>query len=286
MSKTWIYVRVTQIILDVIGVYASFLLAYLFRVGFIFSSDFSFTLFAAMSAAATFLWSGFMIFAKYYRIPPRSGKRMFFDITLIFIGGAIANGFLIVSYFFPQEILFSRLISVYSFLFGCSFLLLSQFLFRKILASFKKKEKKVYRTLIIGANRVTEKLIKAITNDAYAPYKIIGVIDPYGLESQIKGSVILGKLDKLETVSKQEGITAIIQCDAFEHTLNIISFCDEKNIKFQFDPALRGIFEDNLRIRETAGINLLSFVQRDYSGAKKLRFKFIDSVLRQVFDID
>ncbi len=140
--------------------------------------------------------------------------------------------------------------------------------------------------MIVGSNRVAERLIYAIEKNPYAPYKIIGVIDPYGLSKEIKHSKILGKLDKLETICETEKVTAIIQCDAFEHTLNLISLCTEKDIKFQFDPALRGIFEENLRIREVAGINLISFAKRDFGGTKKLRYRVIDFVLRQVFDVD
>ena len=76
------------------------------------------------------------------------------------------------------------------------------------------------------------KIIKSIKQDKYAPHKVIGVIDPYGLEKNIKGSEILGKLNKLESLCKKENISEIIQCDGFEHTLNLISLCDEKKIKF------------------------------------------------------
>ncbi len=287
MFKTWIRLRIFQIILDFIGVYAACLLAYFLRVGFIFSSDFPFPLFATIAFLAASAWIGFLLFAKYYRIPPRSDEREWFDVALVFIGGVISIGFLIVTYFFPREILFSRLIGVYIFVFGSVFLLISQTFFRQILAARKKKEKDVYRTLIVGANRVAEKLIAAIEKNTYALYKIVGVIDPYGMHKKVKGSVILGKLDKLESVCQKEKITAIIQCDAFEHTLNLISFCEEKNIKFQFDPALRGIFEQNLRIREVAGVTMVSFVKRDFdSRRKQIFYRVGDWVLRQVFDVD
>lgn len=286
MSKIWIYIRTTQIIIDFIGIFCVFILAYFLRVGWIFSSDFPFSLFLKLSFLGTIIWSGFLLFTKYYRIPIRSGKRAFFDIGLIFLGGAVANGFLIVSYFFPRDILFSRLISIYIFVLGVFFLLLSQYIFRLILATLKKNEKAVYHTLIIGANRVTEKIIASIQNDKYAPHKIIGVIDPYGLEKNIQGSKLLGKLDKLENVCIQNKITCLIQCDAFEHTLNIISFCEEKDIKYMSYHALRGIVDENLRIRETAGNTFISFVKRDYEGEKKIKFKIIDSILRQFFDIN
>ncbi|MCF7906072.1 hypothetical protein K9L63_02690 [Candidatus Gracilibacteria bacterium] len=286
MSRAWIYLRLVHIVADIAGVYGAFVFAYFVRVGWIFSTDFPFPLFAWLAGGAVLVWSGFLLLTKYYRIPPRSGGRVWFDVLLAGLGGVVAVGMLIVTYFFPRDILFSRLIGVYIFAFGFVWLLVTQFLFRSLLALLKKKEKAVYQTLIIGANRTAEKLIEAITRNPYAPYKIRGAIDPYGLTKTLKGSVILGKLDKLETVCEQEKITAIIQCDAFEHTLNIISFCDEKKIKFQFDPALRGVFEDNLRIREVAGRTMISFVQRNYEGTRKLQFRLVDWVLRQVFDID
>ncbi len=287
MLKKWIFWRSIQIFLDFILICSAFILAYFLRIGFIFSSDFPFVLFLILGFLASIFWIGFLIITKYYRIPPRNGKRFVFDLWLICIGGIIANGFLILSYFFPREILFSRLISLYIFIIGTIFLFVSQLIFRQILAWQKKNEKNVYRTLIIGANRTAEMIIKSINNDPYAPHKIIGVIDPYGLEKKIKGSKIIGKLNKLENFCKKENITEIIQCDGFEHTLNIISFCEEYHIKFQFDPALRGIYEKNLRIREVAGQTMISFVKRDFDNKKKrLFYKWGDIIIRQVFDID
>jgi FlaA1/EpsC-like NDP-sugar epimerase len=207
-------------------------------------------------------------------------------VALLFGGGVLASGFLIVTYFFPLNEIFSRLISVYAFGIGFILLFFSRLAFLKVLATYKKQAKQVYKTLIVGANRVGEKLAQAIEANPYAPYKVIGAIDPYGIGNGFSAVPILGKLDRLESICESEKITAIIQCDGFEQTLNLITFCEEKNIKFQFDPALRGVFEDNLRIREVAGVSLISLVERDFSGAKKWRYRVVDTVLRQVFDVD
>ncbi len=286
MFKKWIYTRAIQIIIDFIGVYLASIFVYFWRVGWIFSSDFPFEIFAGISFLTSGVWILFLLFTKYYRIPPRSGSRAWYEIALIFIGGIVAVGLMIVSYFFPREILFSRLIAVGILLLGSIYLVMTRSIFRLILAKYKKSAKNSYQTLIIGANRVAEKLIEKINKDKFAPYQVVGVIDPYGFYKEIKDSKILGKLDKLNTICEQKKITAIIQCDAFEHTLNIISLCEEKDIKFQFDPALRGVFEENLRIREIAGQKMISFVQRNFAGIKKVKFKFIDWVLNQVFDVD
>lgn len=287
MLKKWIFWRSLQIILDFLLIYTAFLLAYFFRIGWFASSDFPLLPFILIAIPATILWSGFLFLTKYYRFPIRSGKRVIYDFILVLIGGIIAVSSLIIIYFFQQELFFSRLINIYIISLGTFFLFISQLIFRRILTWHKNNEKNIYRTLIIGANRTAEKIIESIENDPYAPHKVIGVIDPYGLEKKITGSQIMGKLNKLESVCLEKNISEIIQCDGFEHTLNIISFCEEHDIKFQFDPSLRGIYEENLRIREVAGHSMISFVKRDFGDKRKeAAYRWGDKIIRQVFDID
>ena len=287
MFKRLIFFRVGHILLDLLLLYLGFLLAYGVRVGWVMSTDFPFVMYAGLSLLGAGLWMGFLLFTKYYRLPPRSGLARWYDFGLVFVGGVVANGFLVVSYFFPRDILFSRLLSLYAFLFGVFFLCCTHLVSRLVFSKKNKQLVEPYKTLIIGANKVTEKLIEAINTNPYALYEVIGVIDPYGLKKSIKGSEILGKLNKLDDVCVDKKVTAIIQCDAYEHTLNIISFCEEKDIKYQFDPALRGIYEKNLRIREVAGQTMISFVKRDFDSKKKRTlYDVFDRVMKQVFDVD
>ncbi|HEY5714016.1 MAG TPA: hypothetical protein VIT68_01565 [Candidatus Gracilibacteria bacterium] len=287
MFKKLITLRLVHACVDLLLIYGSFLLAYGVRVGFINSTDFPFSTFASVSILCTLAWSAFLILAKYYRIPPRGGYHVWFDMIFVFLGGIVSIGILVVMYFFPRDIVFSRLIGVLILIFGIVALLLSQYVFRLLLRRAKKQKIGVYRTLIVGANRITEKLIHSINRDRYALFEIVGVIDPYGMTKHVEGAPIFGKLDKLESICQSEKITAIIQCDAFEHTLNLISLCEEKDIKFQFSPSLRGIYEENLRIREIAEQRMISFVKRDFEDHKKQkRYRVIDLILRQVFDVD
>ena len=133
MAGLWIYWRDVLIVLDLLFIYGAFILAYFVRVVWVFSTDFPFKLFAWLALVGTVVWIGFLVFAKLYRIPPRSGKRAWYDVTLIFLGGIIAVGFLIVTYFFQLDILFSRLIGLYLFVFGIAGLLISQVVFRILL---------------------------------------------------------------------------------------------------------------------------------------------------------
>ncbi len=272
-------------ILDLVVVWGMFLLAYFVRVDWVFSTDFLFQPFALTAMVASVAWIGILSLSKVYRLPPRSGGRRGFDVAMILTGGVVAIGVLIVLYFFQRELIFSRLLGIYALAFGSVWLLISQKIFRLWLANAKASGKG-YRTLIIGANRVSEKFVASVQKDHYAPFQIVGVIDPYGLAKTFSGTKLLGKLDQLETVCAKENISAIVQCDAFEHTLSIVSFCEEHDIKFQFLPSLRGVFEDNLRLREIAGIRVGSLVQRNYSGVRLTKFRLVDTLLRQLFDVD
>jgi FlaA1/EpsC-like NDP-sugar epimerase len=257
------------------------------RVDWVLSTDFPFGLFALMSFLASVVWIVVLMMIKYYRvIPSPHWMDKGAQVIKILLGGSIAVGVLIVSYFFPRDVLFSRLIGVYIFVFGSVYLLLSDWSYRAIIAWQKKhRPDSLYRTLIVGANRVSEKIIARFNADAYAPHLIVGVIDPYGLAAPTMKPFVLGKLNKLESVCDSERINYILQCDGFEHTLNLITFCDQKNIKFEYMPALRGIVETNLRLRHRAGLAVQSFVQRSYYGTKKKWYQVIDWVMDRVFDV-
>jgi len=288
MSRKWIWWRIVQIIIDFLGIWGCFVLAYFVRVGWIFSTDFPFEPYALVTFISAMVWSFFLLFTRFYRIIPGTSRtEVFLQVGKIFLGGAGAVASVIVLYFFQEELFFSRLINLYALLFGMAWLLLSTTLFEQLLRFDKtNNQQAVYRTLIIGANRVAESIIEKFKTDPFAPYEIIGVIDPYGLAAKDFQGKVFGKLNKLESVCEKENITAIIQCDAFEHTINLISLAQERDIKFLFDPALRGVLEQNLRIRRNAGQTMIQFVDRDFSGSKKTKYQVIDWILHHIFDTD
>ncbi|NJP03788.1 hypothetical protein HC823_00715 [Candidatus Gracilibacteria bacterium] len=100
MFRTWIYWRAFQIFLDFILVYGAFLLAYFVRVGWIFSTDFPFPLFAGLSAIGAIVWIVFLLFTKNYRLPPRPENKFWYEIRFGFLWvGVVAVGTLIVIVF-------------------------------------------------------------------------------------------------------------------------------------------------------------------------------------------
>lgn len=287
MFRTLIYLRFGNIFLDFLLINLAFSLAYFVRVGWIFSTDFEYMPYALTSLGASIFWLFFLLFARYYKIPPRYGKKQIYNIILSGLGGILSVATLILIYYFQRELLPSRLITLYILIFGTFFLTLSSALFRALLRWQKQRSILTYRTLIIGANPVSEKMIDRIKNNPYALHQIIGVVDPYGVYKSIEGSEILGKLDKLEVLCQTHNINCILQCDAYEQALSIIAFCEDKNVKYEALINLRGIMEENVRLRNIADKTVLSYVDRNFeSSTKKHRYRIFDAVLHQVFDID
>jgi FlaA1/EpsC-like NDP-sugar epimerase len=283
MSRSLIWLRVLHIVADGMLIWGSFVLAYFIRVGFIFSTDVPFGPYAWVSLFAAAVWSLVLLLTRYYKVPPLGiWKSMIF----VFLGAACSTGFLLAAYFFNVGGFFSRLMTLYAI--GLAFCALASTngIFRAYAGHMKKHSKYLHKTLIIGANRIAERLIDRINKDPFAAYEIVGVLDPYGIHKKIEHSTILGKMNAFEYVCEREKVTAVIQCDGFEHTISIISYCDENKIQFQFVPSLRGVFEDNLRMRRIAQTHMISFVQRDFVGSKKTAYWWIDAILWHVFDID
>ena len=211
-------------------------MAYFARVGTLISTDFPLKIYALLAGVSALFWIFFLLFARFYKvsIEPTKTEKLF-QFGKIILGGAIAIGTLIISYFFPREILFSRLLGLYAFAFGTAYLWISSQIFLAILKRRKKQgQSDIYKTLIIGANRISDKIIQRLQADPIAPYIVKGVIDPYGMAPKNFSGKVIGKLNKLEAFVESEKITAIIQCDAYEHTINLISLAKEKNIRFLF----------------------------------------------------
>ena len=122
MIKQLLIFRFIHIIIDFLGIFSAFLLAYFLRIGWIFSSDFLFWPYAKASFFASIIWVLFLLFTRFYKIfPENSRTEKLLQGFKIFGGGVLAVGFLIVFYFFKSDLFFSRMINLLSLLGGSVF---------------------------------------------------------------------------------------------------------------------------------------------------------------------
>jgi uncharacterized protein (DUF849 family) len=84
--------------------------------------------------------------------------------------------------------------------------------------------------------------------------KPVAVLDSQGTSAkEIAGVPVRGKLNKLEDVIREEGISHLLQCADLEHTINLLSLCRQHGITYMLLPSVLGIVGVQERIDEIEG---------------------------------
>ena len=119
MKKQLIYLKVLQVIVDAILILAAFALAYFFRIGFFFSTEFSFQNYFLVALATLPFTLLFMFFIRAYKLSQQIlSYRHIQRLTFV----ALENVFLfMILYYFTFREFFSRLILIYLFLLTLAF---------------------------------------------------------------------------------------------------------------------------------------------------------------------
>lgn len=255
MKKELITLKVLQIIVDAILILAAFALAYLLRIGFYFSTEFSFQnyfLVALMTLPFTLL---FMFFIRAYKLSQRIWSLRHLQ-RLTFV--ALENVFLfMILYYFTFREFFSRLILIYLFLLTLALTFIWHNVFRWILKKASSKEVGVYRALIVGSNRPAEAIVRLLMNEK-SHIKPVAAINAHGGgKTMVAGVPVAGKMNVFEKVIAEHDIDIIIQADHLEQSLNIINYALANNIKYMMPPELLGIFQGQQVIEEVEGAPFL-----------------------------
>jgi len=251
MNPDLVRLKALQIVVDGLLIIAAFALAYFLRVGFIFSTDFPFGRYITIAAIATPITLTFMFFARAYKVAQQvNSLRHLQRIGFV----AVENvAVFIVLYYFAYHNFFSRLILVYIFLLTLGFVFLWHQVFRWILQKSCEREVGVYRTLIIGANRPAEEIVKRLIQSK-SHIKPVAIIDALGTgKSVIAGVPVVGKMDVFERAIAQHNIDHILQTDHLEQSLNIINYALQNNLKYLMPPELLGIFQGHQTLEEIEG---------------------------------
>ncbi len=260
MNKQLIRLKILQIVVDGLLLVTAFALAYFLRIGFYFSTDFPFDKYMLIALITTPVTLGFMFFARTYKLTQqiRSFRHM---QRIAFV--AIENvAVFMVLYYFAYHNFFSRLILVYIFLLTFLFVYFWHRIFKWILQKSAEREVGIYRTLVIGANRPAEEIIKHLLKTK-SHIKPVAIIDAHGSgKSMIAGVPVVGKMNLFEKAIAEHNIDHILQTDHLEQTLNIINYALQNNIKFIMPPELLGIFQGNQYVEEIEGQPFLKVVRK------------------------
>lgn len=235
-----------QIGFDLILIFSAFCVAYFFRVGFIFSTDFPFDQFLPVALVASVLTLFFAFLIKTYQ-PDQKILSWHHFLRTGFSAILQTALFAIIYYFFYQEP-YSRLILVLVAIFSLTLVYIGHLGFDKFIRFLYSKGKGgCVRTLLIGTNREAQKLIKFLKTSQSRHY-VVSILDGYGSSlEEIEGVPVKGKLNKLESVVTEDKIEQIIQVDNLEQVMNIMLFAEKNKLTYILVPSVLGEYHKNIQ---------------------------------------
>jgi len=241
----------TWLISDLLLFVGAFALAYFVRVGWILSSDYSLTehVIAAAIAAPVFL-SSLLTTRTFALTRNQAGIRNGVYIAYACLLGTAAFA---LAYYFMHRDLFSRLLLIEGFLLACLAIWMWHQGFGQLSRLVLRRNPPVFRALIVGVTRESHRLIETLKR-RHSPIVPVAVLDARGTsETSIEGVPVKGRLNKLEDVITQEGITHLIQCADIEQSLNLLSTCRNHGITYLLLPSVLGMVERDERIETLEG---------------------------------
>ncbi len=253
-AKLRILQRLLEIVIDAILVVIAFLLAYYARIGQFDSSDFPFAPYFELALMFVPVFLILLVWFGMYSLREKSLT----EIARICINVALIGALLFpLIFFFRREIFFSRLIPLYIWLITAALLFGFHALVHLVAIKRHQQGKNALRTLVIGNGRAAAAIIKKLQQSG-SRFQPVAILAPFGGgDKSIEGVPVLGKLDALEKIVEREKIAALVQTEAGEQTINLLSFAEGKYLEFLLAPEVLGAFRRNLISEEVAGMPFL-----------------------------
>jgi len=188
------------------------------------------------------------------------------EILKIFSATSAALMLFIVAAFVDRYLFSSRFILIGSWILITVFVSLERFLARYLQRKVAKwRGTGVHRILIVGANDISDKIIRYIKKNRSLPYKIIGRL------SEIEKN-------KLEVFKNK--VDEVIQCDpamSNNQVNTLAQFCEANRIDFKYVPNLFAARATNIEIRSIAGFPVVEIKRTPLDGWGR--------VIKRLFDL-
>lgn len=243
---------IAKVATDYFAIMTSFILAYFIRVGFIFSNDFPFGEYILPAVYTAPFWLLVMHYARGYKIELRAVSYRHFQ-RIVFVS-LVGTAFFLVSFFFQQKVLFSRLIILLIASLSIVLLFISHYFHDRLARFFYARGKGTYPTLVIGTSREAQKLIKHLKKSR-SVHQPVAILDGYGTKlEEIAQVPVLGKLNILEEIIQKYNIEEVLQTDNLEQTINIVNFATQNKLKYAMLPTLLGVYNHASKVEELDGL--------------------------------
>ena len=207
----------------------------------------------------------FALFALNGMYSLKSSSRLSREIGKVIWIAIIWMLLIIAYYFIIREFPFSRLVLLYSFFLTVIFISVGRFIINKIQKYLLRIGIGNRRVLFVGLNEITDELTKAFKID---------------LRFKVVGSIGADEIHNLKNLIKEKYVDEIIQTKSDlskGHAEDILDFCRENHIQYNFVPDLVQVQRTNIDISSPSGIPLISLKPTPLDGWGR--------VLKRIFDI-
>jgi exopolysaccharide biosynthesis polyprenyl glycosylphosphotransferase len=216
-----------------------------------------------------------MTYRGLYRLHSQSSfvDDFFKIVKSVFIAFMIAIGLL---FLLKTSIIYSRLVIV---IFSISMVVIASLMRcvkMAVMMSFKKSGRLTRNVLIIGGGRIGTVIHKFLSERKASGYRVIGFLDDYQ-----KGSMILGKIDQLETIIQRNHVDDIyITIPSERDTINqLLSKIRKYDVDIKIIPEMYNFVTSSIQFHRTDAYPYMEVVRTPLKGMNLFLKRVVDIVL-------
>ncbi|MFA6024269.1 MAG: sugar transferase [Candidatus Gracilibacteria bacterium] len=189
---------------------------------------------------------------------------------------------LIMAYFFlTRELFFSRLVLIFGAVLSVIFMIVARLVLRQIELLFLNADIGRRRILLIGANKITDKLAKKLRKDPH--YTVVGYLTEGS--ARIENAKMLGSLKELKRITKRNKVEVILQTsqelsEVQDH--EILQFCQEHHLEYRFVPDILAVERSNIEIQTIGGYPIIHLKPTPLDGWGRIYKRSVDLALSSV----
>jgi len=212
------------------------------------------------------LWLGIFILSGLYNLEMK--RRFSKEVPKIFLACSMGIMFIVAFIFFRGEYFSSRFIILAVWVISIIFVSLGRALIHIFELLAYKKGINLEPILILGKDKTTEQVVGYLKNNPGIGYQVLGNPKSF-LDLQKKWS------------NREREISQIIQTDSFldrSEILEIIDFCQERQIVFRYAADIFGSLVSNVHMEAINGIPIITLSQTALCGWGRIVKRFVDII--------
>ena len=200
--------------------------------------------------------------------------------------GSILGILAVVGYdFVLNNTLFpARLVAVYAFVLGFTFLVIFRTLARKTRSVLYSYDVGITNLLIVGGGKRAKSVINQFMNTAATGYRIIGIVGDE--QKDFPNIPIFEDLQQAQKKLKLPNIHSIIQPSLYkseEKNSEVVSFAQENHIEFRFIPAGSELYSGNIEVELFREIPAVTVHQTALIGWGRIVKRIFDVFMGVIF---